>query len=252
MPTATNVEITPEQLRDYREKGFFVLDAIIPPEHLDMLREEADIFIDKMHAEMDKTGRDVIGISHRGKRYFISRRYKESARLHEFIFSDLMANICRATLGPNAWLFHEQYVIKAAEVGMKFAWHQDSGYLPHKHKPYLTTWCALDDMTEANGTVYMLPYDRAGTRDRLEHIVEAGSNDLVGYHGADPGEAVVCPAGSIAVFSSTCFHRSGVNTTSKMRRVYLPQYSSEPIMSEDGTKVWAQADEFLRDGNRVR
>ena len=35
------------------------------------------------------------------------------------------------------------------------------------------------------------------------------------------------PAGSVAVFSSNCFHRSGANTTQKMRRVYLAQYSAE-------------------------
>jgi ectoine hydroxylase-related dioxygenase (phytanoyl-CoA dioxygenase family) len=29
----------------------------------------------------------------------------------------------------------------------------------------LTCWIALDDVTEANGTVYLLPYSRAGTRD---------------------------------------------------------------------------------------
>jgi ectoine hydroxylase-related dioxygenase (phytanoyl-CoA dioxygenase family) len=42
------------------------------------------------------------------------------------------------------------------------------------------------------------------------------------------------PAGSIACFSSTLFHRSGANTTDRMRRVYLAQYSAEPILNEDG------------------
>ena len=37
-----------------------------------------------------------------------------------FIFSDLMADICRATIGPDAFLFLDQYVVKAAEKGMSF------------------------------------------------------------------------------------------------------------------------------------
>jgi hypothetical protein len=45
------------------------------------------------------------------------------------------------------------------------------------------------------------------------------------------------PAGSIAVFSSVCFHRSGPNRTSKMRCIYLPQYSAEPILSADGSQL---------------
>ena len=40
-----------------------------------------------------------------------------------------MADVCRATLGDTAYLFWEQYVVKGAEAGMKFSWHQDSGYV---------------------------------------------------------------------------------------------------------------------------
>jgi hypothetical protein len=43
------------------------------------------------------------------------------------------------------------------------------------------------------------------------------------------------PAGSIACFSSTLFHRSGPNTTDRMRRVYVAQYSATPILDADGT-----------------
>jgi ectoine hydroxylase-related dioxygenase (phytanoyl-CoA dioxygenase family) len=243
--------ITEEQKRQYQQEGYFILERALPEEHLEILRDEAQNFIDKIHADMDRAGKDVLGSNHRNKRYFIANRYKESARMHEVIFSDVLADICRATLGPEAYLFNEQYVIKAAEVGMKFAWHQDSGYVGHPHRPYLSCWCALDDMTVENGTVYMLPYSRAGTRERVEHVQEAATNDLVGYHGSDPGEPVIVPAGSIAVFSSTCFHRSGANTTKRMRRVHLSQYSAEPILSKDGSKPAILADPFLKNGARV-
>jgi len=163
-----------------------------------------------------------------------------------------MARVTQATLGDNVYLFNEQYVVKAAEVGTKFAWHQDSGYIGHYHRAYLSCWCALDDMSVENGTIYVLPYDRAGTRDIVDHVVEEGSNDKVGYHGDDPGIPAIVPAGSIVVFSSRTFHRSGPNTTENMRRSYLAQYSAEPIMNKDGSKIWAQAVPFIIEGKRVR
>lgn len=254
MPTTTAppIRITPDQQRQYREEGYFLLERVIPDEHIDLLRDELALYMDAIHAEMDRQGKDVLGINHRNKRYFINNRYKESGRLREFLFSPLMAEVCRAALGPDAWLFHEQYVVKAAEQGMKFAWHQDSGYVGHdNHKPYLSCWCALDDMTEANGTIYVLPFSKAGVRRRVDHVREAVSNDLVGYHGDEPGVPIICSAGSIAVFSSVTFHRSGTNTTSKPRRVYLPQYSAEVITTADGSKQWALADRFLEDGSVV-
>ena len=247
----TPLRITEQQKEQYQNEGYFILERVIPEEHLEMLRDECSRFIALMDAEMDRLGVDVIGINHRSNRYFISNRHKESERMHEFIYSDLMAEICRATLGPDVYLFNEQYVVKAAEKGMKFGWHQDSGYVGHDHRPYLTCWCPLDDVTEENGTVYILPYSRAGTRQRQEHAIEEGSNDLIGYEGDDPGIPIIAPAGSIAVFSSTNFHRSGPNRTNRMRRVYLPQYSAEPIMNKDGTQIYGLAEPFLKDGKRV-
>jgi ectoine hydroxylase-related dioxygenase (phytanoyl-CoA dioxygenase family) len=245
------LRVTESQKRDYEEKGYFVLERAIPQEHLQILRDECQGFIDKIDAQMDAAHTDVIGPNHRAKRYFIGNRYKEGKRLHEFLFSDLIADICRATIGNDAYLFFEQYVVKGAEKGMKFDWHQDSGYVNVPHRPYVSCWCALDDVNEANGTVYMLPYDRAGTRDLVEHKVQPGTNDKVGYFGDDPGDAVLCPAGSIAVFSSTCFHRSGFNTTPRMRRAYLAQYSPEPILNKEKTAPFGQVEPFLKAGKKL-
>jgi ectoine hydroxylase-related dioxygenase (phytanoyl-CoA dioxygenase family) len=246
----TLFEITAEHQQQFRERGFFVLENVIPEQHLDLLRRELTTAMEQIHREMDEKKNDILGINHRNKRYFVTL-FRETGKLGEFLFSDYIADICRATLGETAWLFCEQYVVKAAEIGMHFAWHQDSGYVRVPHKPYLSCWCALDDMTEENGTVYMLPYSRAGTKSRLEHVKDEKTNDLVGYHGDDPGEPVICPAGSIAVFSSTCFHRSGVNRSPKPRRVYLAQYSAEPIFNVEG-KPCILAEPFLKDGQRVR
>ena len=229
--------VTDAHRKQFEEQGYFILESVIPQEHVEMLREECAKAIDLIHADMDAKGVDTIGISHRDSRYFISL-YQESPRVREFLFSPVMLSICQATIGPRPYLFFEQYVIKAAEKGMKFGWHQDSGYLGPDYPPYLTCWCALDDVDEENGTIYVLPYDRAGTRGLVAHVHDAGTNDLVGYFGDDPGIPVVVPAGSVAVFSSLVFHRSGPNTTNGIRRIYLAQYSAEPMMAADSHREW--------------
>jgi ectoine hydroxylase-related dioxygenase (phytanoyl-CoA dioxygenase family) len=227
--------ITSEHARQFREEGFFVLEGIVPPDDLDTLRGECQRFIDAREREMDRLGVDRIDLDHRGSRYFL-HAYGKSPAVERFLSSGLMAQIAQAALGDTVYLFNEQYVVKAAERGMKFSWHQDSGFIDYAHRPYLTCWIALDDMTEANGTVYLLPYSRAGTRDVVKHERDGETGDLVGYSGDDPGWPVIVPAGSIACFSSTLLHRSGSNTTDRMRRVYVAQYSAEPILSEDGSQ----------------
>jgi ectoine hydroxylase-related dioxygenase (phytanoyl-CoA dioxygenase family) len=242
--------VTTEQTQQFRDEGFFVLERVVPPADLEALRNECQRFIDERDTEMDRLGVDAIDLDHRGQRYFVHAS-GQSPAVERFLVSDLMLQIAQAALGDTVYLFNEQYVVKAAERGMKFGWHQDSGFIPYAHRPYLTCWIALDDVTEANGTVYLLPYSRAGTRDVVEHVREEETNDLVGYFGDDPGDPVLVPAGSIACFSSTVFHRSGPNTTDRMRRVYLAQYSSEPIPNEDGTAPRHLAEPLLVDGGRV-
>lgn len=244
------VTITQEQKQQFQEEGYMLLENVIPDDLLTILRDECARYMDAINTEMDEAGVDVMGLNHRDKRYFIKMKYKESEKLQEFLFSDLMADICKATLGDEAYLFLEQYVVKMAEVGMKFSWHQDSGYIDDDHQPYLTCWCTLDDVTEENGTVYLLPYSKANTRGFIKHTVDPETNDRVGYHGDEEGIPVILPAGSIALFSSTVLHRSGANTTDTMRRIFLCQYSAEPILNPDGTaRRWAEP--FVKHGENI-
>ncbi|MEO6876076.1 MAG: phytanoyl-CoA dioxygenase family protein [Opitutaceae bacterium] len=247
--SATLQNLVSEQNRkQFRDEGYFVLPNVVPAAHLAMMREVCGEFIAAYDAEMESAGQTFQGINIKGSRYFIANRHK-GTRLPEFIYSDLMAEICRATLGDNAYLFWEQFVVKGPEKGAKFSWHQDSAYVGTPHKPYITCWVTLDDVNEANGTVHLLPYSRAGTRDVLPHKENPESHDIEGYFGSDPGDPVIVPAGSMAVFSSTVLHRSGFNRAPNWRRVYLPQYSPEPLLRPDG-KLVAFAEPFLVNGER--
>lgn len=221
--------VTPELRQQYIDEGYFVLKNAISEPHLAILRDACDHLIGLMHEEMDRQGTDHIHISHRGRRYHIAKQYAQAPRLSEYIFSELMAEVCKATIGDTAWLFYDQYVVKAAEQGIRFSWHQDSGYLDFNHRPYVTVWAAVDDMTEENGTAYVLPFSECGIRSRVEHIRDPDTGDKVGYFGKEQGLPAIVPAGSLVVFSSLTFHRSGANTTDRMRRAYVTQYSAEPI-----------------------
>ena len=249
-----NVEVTPiteAHRQQFRDEGYFVLDQAISHEHLQIIRDACEYLIDSMHREMDRLRIDQIHISHRGKRYHIAKQYDQAPGLADYVFSELMADICRATIGPTAYLFYDQYVVKCAEKGIEFSWHQDSGYLGFPHRPYVTCWAAVDDVTIENGTAFILPYSTCGIRTLVEHVRDPVTGDKAGYFGREQGIPLVLRAGSIAVFSSLSFHRSGANTTKKMRRAYVTQYSAEPIYKPDGSCLMHLAVPFLADGVRV-
>lgn len=239
------------QREQYRTEGYFIVERALPQEHLDLLRGLSQDAVDVMHARMDAERTDQLALSVRGKRYFTQHLVRERPELREVLFSPLLADVCRATLGDTAYLFWEQFVLKGPDLDTTFSWHQDSGYVHENHRPYLTVWIALDDVTETNGSVYLLPYSRSGIRSYVRHVTDGRTNDKVCYFGTDPGVPVVVPAGSLAVFSSVVIHRSGPNLTDQMRRVYLAQYSSEVIMNQDRSAPWGEFEQFLEAGQIV-
>src|SRR5688500_6583616 len=239
-----------EHARRFADEGYFILERVVPASDLELLRRECGRLVAERDREMDRRGIDTLDLDHRGSRYFV-HAYGTSPDVRRFLSSELMARIARTALGDVVYLFNEQYVVTAAERGMHFSWHQDSGFIGYPHAPYLTCWITLDDVSEANGTVYLLPYDRAGTRDVVEHVRDEQTNDMIGYAGDDPGDPVVVPAGSIVCFSSTVLHRSGPNTTEHPRRVYVAQYSSEPLLDEERSRPRHLAHALLIDGKRV-
>ena len=244
----TNLQtlITEQQRQQYIDEGYFILESVISNEHLGILRDSCDYLIDVMHAEMDRLGTDHIHISHRNKRYHIAKQYEQAPRLEEYVFSDLMAAVCRATIGDEAYLFYDQYVVKSAEQGIKFSWHQDGGYLGFPHAPYVTVWAAVDDMRIENGTACILPFSKVGIRSLVEHVRDPTTGDKVGYFGKEPGIPAIVPAGSLVVFSSLTFHRSGANTTDQMRRAYVTQYSPQPILRPEDNQPMHLAVPFLK------
>jgi ectoine hydroxylase-related dioxygenase (phytanoyl-CoA dioxygenase family) len=237
------------QKTQFTEDGFCIVKNVLSQEMITRLQDECQRFIKEKDDEMDRKGVEVDEINHKGKRYFIALRYKDSETMQDLIFGEEMEEITRSILGNDVYLFLEQFVVKAADKGMTFSWHQDSGYLDFAHKPYLSIWIPLDDVKEENGTVYLLPYKDAGTESRIDHVLQEGTNDKIGYFGDNPGVPAILDAGDVALFSSTCFHRSGSNKTNKSRRVLLLQYSAEPIMKGDKPLYWAEP--FIADGKKV-
>lgn len=264
--------ISEDNRRQFLQEGYFLLPEAIEKSTLDALCNVCDYCIEEFNTS-DRIDESENSSSHEGElytrvttdgkqfqtsvlnirnsRYFLEQRHHEHPDLAEFIFGQLMAEICKATIGQNSYFHFEEFVVKFPRGGASFSWHQDGAYVPKHRLPYVSAWCSLDAVNPENGTIYVLPYSRAGTRELVDHARDDNEMEKTGYDGEDPGIAVVLPAGSVAVFASNVLHRSGDNISNSKRRALLVQYSSEPILSEDGTRPWHSADPFLRDGEII-
>ena len=246
------------QRRQFAEQGYAVFKGLLGGAALETLRDACGRFVAREDARLDAAGVDSLGITHRGRRYFANECQRDTPALRDILFSDALAEVCRATLGEDAYFFFDQFVVKGPETGLPFGWHQDSGYMvgnggPADHLPYLTCWCPLDDATVDNGTVRVLSFAEVpDSRERiLPHQRQPDTNDLTAWPADTPGQAIEAEAGDVVAFSSRLLHATGANRTTKLRRVYLAQYTAEAVLNPGTRHLRRNAIAFLRHGRRV-
>ena len=223
------------QIDLFNTRGFCVIDRVMPQRQLAAVRAAADALV-----EATRKGEpyppsylregETYGAINKSGRLFFSNRCEHFPGFEGFVKGELAAAIARDLMGPQVFLFNEQIVVKAPRHGDSFAWHQDSGYVRFKHRPFLTLWCALDDATRDNGAVWLIPRDIRSDTVVAPHEWEENGSNLVGYRGSEQGEIVEVPAGSIVALSSLTMHRSGANNTDQPRRALVCQYSAEPLL----------------------
>jgi len=228
------------QAEQFAAEGYAVFPGVLNGAMLEMLREQCSLFMAREDARMDALGVDTIGITHRGKRYFANQCQRAQPALRQMLFSPVMAEVCRATLGDDVYFFFDQFVVKGPEGGMSFGWHQDSG------------WCPLDDATAENGTVRLIPFSaNPKSRDILPHERQPKSNDLVAQADAAQMRTIDASAGSVVAFSSRLLHSTGPNLGSRLRRVYLAQYTAEAMLNPGTRHLRNNAVPLLWHGEQV-
>src|SRR6185312_4044848 len=154
--------LTDDHVRRFQEDGFFVLERAVDGERLAMLQREADLAIAAEEERIRSAAKRVEQITHLGERYFVIHRSRTRPDLRDFLWSPLMVDLCARLVGPDAYLFTELFVVKRTGPATSFGWHQDHGYVDYfgfgDNPPNVSIWTALDDMSEANGTLRVLPF----------------------------------------------------------------------------------------------
>eukprot|EP01135_Chromosphaera_perkinsii_P011638 Nk52_evm21s2462 gene=Nk52_evmTU21s2462 len=182
-----------EQIKQFREKGYLILDEYMSEEVLRAAREEAGLTVGDYVGGRRRGGeREVVrGAGCVLEPYRVrdmKRKEAEEGDHHSavsvvegFVHGELTA-LAKALMfeycsgeGRHAkraeWtseeeervgVLNEQYIIKPPGFGRdtRFIWHQDAEYLPSDLKGLscVAFWCALDDVHEENGTIQLLPF----------------------------------------------------------------------------------------------
>lgn len=214
--------ITDAQKQQLERDGYFLLENVFTQAEMDDLAAHIEA-LQQRHAEALAAKGGTEGISRSNEILFTDHLAEQDPEIRKFCARPEFVAITTQLLGPDTDLYWNQSVFKMPETAKEFPWHQDDGYTPVTPSPYLTLWLALNDATEQNGCISVLP--GSWRRGLVEH--RPSPIGLVCHDADDPdqGVRVPVPAGSMAVFWSLTMHKSGPNISDGPRKAYVIQYS---------------------------
>lgn len=162
---------------------------------------------------------------------------------HELIFQrlpTLLRSILQLASTQQLYLFNEHYVFKQPCSNLAFRWHRDADEQLlalmtttsscSQIDEYFSCWINLDEVNAENGSIALLS---AVSESGPFTLLSSDSAAVVPPDSKQIGNAVAAVPGSVVIFSSRTWHRSGINRTDSPRRVYYVQYSLQPIMVKE-------------------
>jgi len=239
------LQITDDQRAQMRELGYVVFEDLFTVDEMTDLIAELEADEARMRAALAASGGES-GISRADEITFNDHIAERNPLVREFTKRPEFQALCKEFIGDNVDLYWNQTVFKQPEGAREFPWHQDDAYTPVTPAPYLTLWLALNDATEENGCISVLPGShKDGLREH--HPSPIG---WVGHSSDDPDQGVLAPirAGSLICFWSLTMHKSGSNRSKGVRKAYVIQYSAYPLHRvADGGLIEVEIP-VLRDG----
>ena len=238
-------KLAQQKVNEFKSQGYLIFEDFVSSEVLSELKESLNSIFDEIDNDSNRLKQSYDNkhygdISKEGRK-FLKNQSRYYPAIQRYLKSKPIKEIVTKLLDGEAFIFNEQFVIKEPNTPSSFNWHQDSGYVNFDHKPYLTTWLALDDTHSLNGPLSVIPTNIETTSEVITHQWSDKSKDLFIQVDESKAKELYVSEGTLVVFSSLTPHASGANQSSKTRTAYLAQYSSEPIIDPNTGLIRNQA-----------
>jgi ectoine hydroxylase-related dioxygenase (phytanoyl-CoA dioxygenase family) len=236
------VQLSKQQIEQYFELGYVVVEGVLSPAKLARLRAETETIIADGGKVSENNSVYDLEDSHSPSNPRV-RRIKEPHK-HFPYFWDLFCDsditeILVPLLGEDIRVYGAKMNMKSAGYGAPVEWHQDWTFYPHTNDDVLATGMLLDDCDESNGPLMIVPGSHKGPV--YDH------HDPDGYfcgafHPADQGcdvssaHMLTGPAGSMTIHHVRAVHGSAMNTGNRQRRLLLTEYAAADAFPMVGLK----------------
>ncbi len=237
-----------EQIAFYHERGYLGVENVLRAEEVDELRRITDVFVEKSREVAEHTAVFDLEPGHTPENPRL-RRLKSPIEHHEVyrktLHHEKILEIVSQLIGYGLRCNGNKLNMKQPGYGSPVEWHQDWAFYPHTNDDLLAVGVVLDDMTEENGPLLVIPGSHTGPvyDHHLDgHFCGAVTDPTFSDKGTVP---VMVKAGGITIHHVRMLHGSVSNTSDKPRRLLLFQYCALDAFPLHGLTNWDAFNETI-------
>ena len=236
--TLATRHLTDEQIARYHRDGYVAVPSLLDAAQVAALRQVTDSFVERSRAVTRSDAIFDLDPRHTPTSPVV-RRIKNPADndpLYRWVaFDSPIPDIVAELIGPSIRFHHSKLNMKGSRVGAPVEVHQDAAFYPHSNDDVLAVGLLLDDATEENGAMAVLPGSHRGPihthYDAQGRFVGGMRADDIARLDRRGAVLLALPAGSIHIHHYRLVHWSAPNTSTAERRLLINSYTAADAVS---------------------
>ena len=221
--------LSSQQIDFYHENGYLTVENVLSADELAELQRVTDDFVERSRSVSQNNDIYDLERNHSPERPRL-RRIKNPIQQHEVYNRTLrhkgILDIVEQLVGPGVRRHNTKLNMKEPDHGSAVEWHQDWAFYPHTNDDVLAVGVCIDDMTEENGCMLMVPGSHKGElHSHHENGVFVGAVSEPGFQPTNLAKCLV-KAGGITIHHARTLHASTPNHSAEPRRLLLFEYCS--------------------------
>ncbi|MCB1738861.1 MAG: phytanoyl-CoA dioxygenase family protein [Gammaproteobacteria bacterium] len=219
------------EIERYHEQGYLVIHDAVPAARLAQVQAETERMLEVASTISEPTAALDLDPAHTPEQPRVRRiksPHQHSEFFHAFLSEPLILSLLDPLMPSGIRVHNTKINTKSAGVGEAIEWHQDWAFYPHTNQDVLAVGIYLDDCTEDNGPMMVIPGSHKGpVYDHHTDGYFCGAMDPDRCD-CDFGSAVplMGPAGTLTIHHARLVHGSAFNRSSRPRRFLLQAYAA--------------------------
>ncbi len=228
--------LTKEQVTQFKEEGYVVCESGIKEELLNKLDKELENWIelsrnhDKNFGEtMDGKARFDLEVGHTRdvpKLRRVANPADISDNFQQVLWDGPVVDKVAQLIGPSVKFHHCKLNIKLPQMETEVYYHQDHSFDPHTNDDMLAILLMLDDATEENGCLRIVPGTHSERYSHFQNGEYTGAIDPALNSEFDKrAVSIIASRGDVCFMHTWAVHGSQANLSGHPRRLLICDYT---------------------------